>query len=208
MSTLTREDIVEAWVYSGMLDFYIAFFMSNKNFHEYSIFYYHQGLEKVCKAYLLGARSAEYEALPEQEARKKVDVIAREMGHKLREMISQLIAARILDGDILKKKMCDLENKAIDGNGIIKFLEKAYLESRYLVPKFAYEEYPLSEIEGWWDPITSCPLDDFADDIGLKVIQRIERDFSLSVSREKPRNAIEDEDWIRFRRMFFKDKSV
>jgi hypothetical protein len=40
----------------------------------------------------------------------------------------------------------------------------------------------LRRIEGYWDPITSCPLDDFADDIGLKVIQRIERDFSISIS--------------------------
>jgi hypothetical protein len=208
ISKLTREDVVEAWVYSGVMDFYIAFFMSNKNFQEYGVFYYHQGLEKVCKAYLLGAKPAEYESLPEQTARNRVDEIAREMGHNLREMIEKLIAARILDGEVLKKKMCYLENKALDGSGMLNLLEKAYLESRYPVPNPAYKGFPLQGIQGYWDPITSCSLDDFADDIGLKVIQRIEQDFGISITRDKLRNAIDEKDWKTFRRIFFKDNSV
>ena len=201
---MTRDDVVEAWVYTGIMDFYIAFFMSNKKFYWYDTFYYHQGLEKTCKAYLLGARSAEYDALPEEEANAKVGESAKKLGHNLHDMIKKLIEARTLDDAILKEKLCDLDNKTIDGNGIISLLEKVYMESRYPVPDPAYTRYPV--LEAYYDPFSSCPLDDFACHIGLEIIRALERDFRIVISREKPSlRAIDVEDWTRFRRIFFKE---
>ncbi|BBO16921.1 hypothetical protein BPIT_12130 [Candidatus Brocadia pituitae] len=40
--------------------------------------FYAQGLEKVCKAYILGKSASEYEGLPEKEAREKIDKIVRD----------------------------------------------------------------------------------------------------------------------------------
>jgi len=207
MSKLIREDVVEAWIYGGIMDFYIAFFMENKRFYEYAAFCYHQGIEKTCKAYLLGARSAEYEALQEKEAEIKVDKIAKDkkMGHNLRSMIDRLIFERVLEEGILTKKYYAFDSKYICGSQVIESLEKAYLESRYPVPYATHEKHPLGDLPGYWDPITSHIPGEFACEIGLEIIRGIESRFDMSISKDKIINAIDGADWIMFRRTFFKD---
>lgn len=48
------------------------------------------GLEKICKSYLLTENSFEYENLKDDEAKEKVDSIARKWRHNLERMINNI----------------------------------------------------------------------------------------------------------------------
>lgn len=197
------------WAFGGVEDFYIAFDISDR-FRRYVAFFYHQGLEKICKAYLLGTMAPEYESKTEQEARMKVNELATGMGHKLEEMINTLVNCQVLDKSILEKSYGDFDGKAITGEKCIEILKRAYLECRYPVPKSVYENYPLSNkkgkaIGGYWDPVASSEIREFAYEVALRLIKKIEEGFNVSIPRYNFSTAIKDEDWIRFRRFFFKD---
>ncbi|HUU50764.1 MAG TPA: hypothetical protein VMW81_07380 [Nitrospinota bacterium] len=59
-------------------------------------------MEKILKAYILGTRTEEYEYLSENEAREKINEIAksRELGHNLKKMIEKLISKNILSRNV------------------------------------------------------------------------------------------------------------
>ena len=207
-SKLDRETIVGTWAYWSLKDFYVAFDIENK-FSVYSTFFCHQGLEKMCKAYLIGTKASRYESLSIQVARKEVNDIAKnECGHDLREMIKNLISYNVLHENIFKNKYAKYGNKDVTGKSIIKILEKAYLECRYPVPNPIHKNYPVKTkglIIIYDSPLSSTKLRKFAYEVGLKIIEKIEKDFNMIIPREKFSTKINDEDWIRFRRIFFND---
>ena len=52
-TALSSEDILHEWLCSGIKDFYLAFFLEDNRIYDYATFFCHQGLEKICKAYLI-----------------------------------------------------------------------------------------------------------------------------------------------------------
>ncbi len=71
----TRETVVKNWLEAGVRDFLIAFILTGektKDFPWQVAFFYQQGVEKLCKAYILGERSDEYEKEPTEEKAWKV----------------------------------------------------------------------------------------------------------------------------------------
>lgn len=208
---LKREEVVRTWARSGIKDFCIVFHIENK-FAHYSTFFCHQGLEKLCKAYLLGTRAAEYESASVSATKNRIDEIARnECGHDLEEMIMKLVSFKVLDKSIFKKKYATFGEKDITGKNIIRILEKAYLECRYPVPNPVHRNYPIKtkgQIKIFDSPIGSTKLRTFAYETGLEIIEKIGQDFNLVISRDKFSSSIDDGDWIRFRRIFFKEKDL
>jgi hypothetical protein len=126
-------------------------------------------------------------------------------GHDLQDMINKLISYAVLDQNILKHKYAKYGVQDINGNGIIRILEKAYLECRYPVPNPVYKNYPIKRGRIYDDPLGSSEPRKFAFDIGLKIIERIEKNFNISIPRENYYSHIDKEEWTRFRRIFFKD---
>ena len=57
---LDRTTVVKWWTRIGIKDYFVAFRLAEE-FPAYSTFFAHQGLEKSCKAYLLGTYAEEYE---------------------------------------------------------------------------------------------------------------------------------------------------
>lgn len=210
MWKLSRETVIELWVFCAIRDLHIAFYLE-KYFRWYVLFFCHQGLEKLCKAYLLGIRSSEYESCPEQQGKQIVNRIAiNECGHDLKDMIKKLISYGVLDQNIFRQKYAKYGVQDINGNGIIKILERAYLECRYPVPHPIYQNYPIKkrkkgQMKIFDDPLGSSEPRKFAFDIGLKIIERIEKDFNIPIPRENFYSHIDKEDWTRFRRIFFRD---
>jgi len=209
--TLKREDAVGTWARSGIKDFFIAFHIENK-FPRYSTFFCYQGLEKNCKAYLLGTKAAEYENLPRQQAKEKIDKIVRDrktMGHGLKKMINDLISHSVLAREILTKEYGDLSyggGNKITGLKCMEILEKAYIECRYPVPGPISKSYLLPKYKNiFWEPLGSSEPEKFAYEVGLTVIEKIGNDFNMAIPRDKFSSSIDDEDWIRFRRIFFKE---
>lgn len=156
---LDKKVVVKTWARRGVVDFYLGFEISEK-VPWYPPFFYCQGLEKICKAYLLGTKASEYEPLSEQEAKKKIDGIAKNLskclkqGHCLKEMIEQLISLHVLDKSVLTKKYANYGAQDITGEKIIEILEKAYTECRYPVPDSISKRYPLGR-NIKWDPLAS-----------------------------------------------------
>lgn len=207
---LERDRVVKAWIVSGIQDFLIAFLI-DEEFPFYVAFLYHQGLEKISKGYLLGQRSVEYESLPFQQAKKIINQIVtdkKKMGHNLNGMIQKLVELKILEDDVFKKRYVISDDiKFNTGAECVEILEKAYLECRYPVPNPSYKKYPIVGSNGHWYPIASSEPRDFAYHTGLKIIKKAEQDFNLTISKDKSTysETLKNEDWFRFRRIFFED---
>lgn len=214
--TITKEKVVRLWTIRGIAEFYIGFDIWDR-FAWYSAFFWHQGLEKFCKVYLLGTKSLQSENLREHQARKTIDeIVRREMGHHLIEMIDKLIAINVLDEEI-KTEVHHYFGKDFTGKELIEILEKAYEECRYpLTPVPIEPVYFTPEKISWRHPLSSRELMDFAFKTGLKILKRIEQDFNFITPRDnflitkdgervKFLTFVKDKDWMRFRRVFFRE---
>lgn len=205
---MEKEKVVLSWVRRGIKDFYIGYFLIDDVFLWDAPFFYHQGLEKICKSYILASKASEYESLPEQKAKEKINSLAKQEGHELKRMIKKLIHNNVLNREILSKQYLQYT-----GGNIIEILESAYHECRYPMPETISNQYPIrnekGQIKGHWDPIGSSDPRDFAFEVGLKIIKMIERNFNISIPKEKNLISplIKNNDWIRFRRIFFKENN-
>ena len=86
---ISREFVIKTWTKRGINDFYISFEL-NRKWPKYATFFCCQGLEKICKAYLLAERANEYENKIEQDALKEVNKIAKSFSHRLKDLIGKL----------------------------------------------------------------------------------------------------------------------
>lgn len=197
-----KERVVSAWAVQGLKDFYISFEFEHVNkWHTYSTFFCHQGLEKICKAYLLVMRSTEYENLGEGETRKKVNQIAKEYQHSLQKLLEELISRNALTG---AEVACKVEGYT--GQQLIDVLEKAYIESRYPVPSPIHKKFPVqgrSRYKMYHDPLGSTAPIKYSRKLALAILKKIEQDFGIVTPRQKLATHILDADWKRFCNLFY-----
>lgn len=109
MKKISKAIVVTTWAHIALKDFFIAFYLDDK-FPWYSTFFCHQGLEKICKAYLLGTIAAEFESLPFTEAKTKINKLAKDkkrMGHNLMEILEKLISINVLNNSFLTKEYAE-----------------------------------------------------------------------------------------------------
>ena len=86
---LTRDLAVTEWMRYGFDDLMVEFFPLEK-WHYYQPFFLAQAIEKIIKAYLIGKRAGEYEALGFQRGKFKIDEIARSYSHNIRNLINAI----------------------------------------------------------------------------------------------------------------------
>lgn len=200
---MSKEIVVQYWVNRGVKDFYISFeFEAANKWHEYSTFFCYQGLEKICKAYLLATKAKEYERLSKEKALDKINKMAKGLGHELQKIICLLCFENVLSSSDITKK-----NGGYSGKELIDILEKAYIESRYPVPRPLHRKYPVvtkGKHKMYSYPIGETAPIHFARKIALTIINKIESDFSIAISREKITNKISDKNWRRFCSLFLK----
>ncbi|MGH7795692.1 MAG: hypothetical protein ACREQ2_12530 [Candidatus Binatia bacterium] len=194
--------VISAWAVQGLRDFYISFeFEAANKWHMYSTFFCHQGLEKICKAYLLATRSAEYGNLGEGETRKKVDQIAKEYQHSLQELLGELISRNALTA---AEVSCTVGGYT--GRQLIDVLEKAYIESRYPVPSPIHKKFPVqgrSRYKMYHDPLGSTAPIKYSRKLALAILKKTEQDFGIVTPRQKLATHILDGDWKRFCNLFY-----
>lgn len=199
---INKQEVAQTWVFRGLKDFYISFEFEDANkWHEYSTFFCHQGLEKICKAYLLLTEASQYENLTEKQALERVDKIAKGFGHELRKLLGLLCLKGVLSSTDMSQKY-----ERFTGDELIKILEKAYTESRYPVPEPVHRRYPIktnSNLKMFEDPIGMTAPIKFSRKIALKILKKIESDFSIVIPKNKVSSKVADEDWIRFYNIFF-----
>ena len=89
VSELGKQEILQAWIKSGIEDFYLSFELDER-WHRHSIFYCHQGLEKICKAYHIGKYLTTLENLNAESTLEAVNRIAKSLNHGLFRMVKCL----------------------------------------------------------------------------------------------------------------------
>lgn len=199
---INTQEVTQIWISHGIKDFYISFEFEDANkWHEYSTFFCHQGLEKICKAYLLLTEASQYENLTEKQALEKVDKIAKGFGHELQKLLGLLCLKGVLSSTDMSQKY-----ERFTGDELIRILEKAYIESRYPAPEPIHRRYAIkinSNLRMFEDPIGMTAPIKFSQKIALKILKKIESDSSITISKDKISNKIADKDWKRFCNIFF-----
>jgi len=114
---LTAETVAKCWAGYGIQDLVFEFVMLDA-WLEYKPFFLEQGFEKICKAYLLANRASEFEKLPFEKARNKVDEIAAQYRHGLKKMVKELKQINPQLNALLQKKYdaCYSGKEIISGN--------------------------------------------------------------------------------------------
>ena len=197
---ITRQVAVETWLKRGLNDFIVQF-EALDHWEEYQPFFIHQGLEKVCKAYLIGKNSSSYEHLTIDAARCEIDRLARSFRHRLGELVDQ-VGQYVSGLDAVVGRRYD----GYPGRKVLEVLEAGYLESRYPVGEPIHCKFPIPNTDPqiYWEPLLSSSLEKCAFAVSRTIIKAAERDFSVSLPMENPyRGKIGDHDWERFSRLFF-----
>ena len=199
---LTRDLAVTEWMRYGFDDLMVEFFPLEK-WHYYQPFFLAQAIEKIIKAYLIGKRAGEYEALGFQRGKFKIDEIARSYSHNIRNLINAITESIPEVLELLGKNY-----DSFSGDDFVKVLSSGYEECRYPVPKSICESYPIKGSDGaCWDPLVSSGLEKFTFDLIAIIFRRIKKDYGLETPKnnwyEPYRNRISENDWNRFCNLFF-----
>lgn len=201
----SREEILQAWVQSGIEDFYLSFELRSK-WQRHSIFYCHQGLEKVCKAYHIGEHLKTLNEFSSKSTLEEINRIAKSLSHKLSQMVKCLQSRGVLS--------TYQAHSPYSEDDLLEGLEVAYTEARYPVPHPFYLEKDKSGKErflirdetpkiyhnllGETEPLQ------YARSMARSLLEKIATEFEVKISNSKVSNKIDDKDWERFTNIFFK----
>ena len=180
---MKSRNVIDAWVRSGIRDFCLYVELQNA-WSSYNAFFLHQGLEKLCKAYLLGARAKEYEGIAlEHQARQRVQEIAKKLGHDLLSMLKQLDKLKVISVDQIKTIRSDDKT----GHEIIEAIQQGYEECRYPLPLSpVYKKYPIKGYRKVYEDLLGCTvLKDIPHLIAGQILSKIREDFSFAPSKDK-----------------------
>lgn len=196
INNLTVDRVIGAWMRRAIIDFYLYFFIE---IWPYKTFFLPQGVEKLCKAYILGKRAEEYISLPRQDALEKINKIAKESGHNLKILINEHLPNNGLSlTSLLNMKYIDYT-----GTQLLEVLEAAYMECRYPMPNNISKKFPTKIKGAYWDLLNSEEPGKFAYAVARQIIEAIEKDFSIIKPLEIPEEGIKLNDWQSFCQSFF-----
>jgi hypothetical protein len=165
------------------------------------------GLEMVCKGYLLALKRSEYEGWGETQAREKVNKLAKEMGHKVTDVVQEIGENIGQDKvQLLLDKKYDVidENVDLTGSIILQAIEAAYLECRYPVPNPFYREFPVFSLkDAYWDPLYSSGLPEFCYEFCRIILTDLKAKFGIEIPKSWWNQKIRDDAGQRFGNLFF-----
>jgi hypothetical protein len=164
-------------------DFFAAFVLEDLLILR--LFHYHQGIEKLCKAYLIGTQGHQFESLDSEQAARWIDDYARKLHHNIHRMLCLVNSAEP-----------SIEQFGRD-KAFIDLLMKGYEEGRYPKP-------PSKSI--WRDPgiqiVVSTDTDQKAYRLGAQLLSAIRRRYKLSIEVGINLKAISEEQRTRFVRIW------
>lgn len=191
---MDKQRAVKAWLRRGLEHFYLAFILGEeKRWRHYQPFFDYMGLEVFCKAYHLCERSSEYETLNDEEARQKINEIAKGYSHGLKSMLEEI--NRLLGDNKINHLLSNIYD-SISGSQAVEILESAYLVARYPMPELPIEEALPHLFSG---PIK------FAYAVGREILYALKTKFDISISNEINDFILKEETGQRFCHLFFND---
>ena len=202
---MNKERILLTWAGSGIEDFYLSFELEDR-WHKQSIFYCHQGLEKICKAYCIGKCSARWEKLSDGLALKQIDRIAKTLKHDLPRFMKCFQSRGILSG--YRPPRPYSEDDLLEG------LQATYIQARYPVPqpfhltrdRSGKERFriPSGNLKMYHYLVGETAPRDYARSMARALLTKIETEFAIRIPVSKFSKKISDKDWKRFTNVFFK----
>lgn len=216
---ISRVEAVSLWLTRAVSQFYLGFIIPEKissYYKNYRNFFYANGLEMLCKAYIIGSRYSEYKNLSYTKAKEKIEYIARNFGHNLNRLIQELINIKVLPTGFLNEvhHRSNINNVDFTNLDIIKTLKALYFEARYPVIELDYKRYYREKVKKVPSainkrlieiPSASHQMERFILKMFKLLITKVENDFRLKISREKLRGDITDRDWNRFSNLFLEN---
>lgn len=162
---MTPERVANTWLFRALCDLYFAFDCDADIFEDYARFSEIMGMEKFLKALLLFHRHSEYETLSDSDARKKIDALAKNIGHKFESMLTE--AAQL--GAVSIPQILDQDWDGYLGKSLVEAVYAGYMETRYPVPVPISNSFPIPvperapvEYSGFThDPLSSSGITKF-----------------------------------------------
>jgi hypothetical protein len=202
METLDQEEVVLTWLMRGIEDLFMSFKIDS-SFSRYSAFLNAMGFEMICKAFLLTTKNDKYEGVEINQAIRKIDKLARNMGHKVSKLVEQ-IKAMIGDGKI--QPLLDRSYDSFTGSQFLEVIESAYLECRYPVPNPIHEKFPIDgKDQMFWDPLFSSGLHKFCYAFCRELLTVLKNDFSITISKSRLEERVTGKEGERFCNLLFGD---
>lgn len=201
MKKLTKEKVVHSWLFSGLSDLFFAFQIDSP--FNYEPFIDAMAFEKICKSYLLAENFIEYKDLNDDEAKKKINSLAKRWGHRLKTMANKI------NEYIGNERIETIMNQDFDGytgKQLVKVMEAAYLECRYPVPKHIHEEFPVKGKSGvYWVPIASSGIEKLCFAFARAIIVSLREKFHITVPKDSFYKIVNGDAGVRFCNLFLKD---
>jgi hypothetical protein len=195
--------VAKTWVYDGLCDLYFGFDKEDKGFEGNARFSEIMGLEKFLKAALLFHFHGRYEGLPQPEAKKMLNKLAKKYGHDFKKMMGELSKIGLNDIDQIKKEDFD----GYSGSALICAVTAGYMETRYPVPKPISDEFPIGERGCTRDPLSSSGIRKFIHAVCNACFHMLSEYVDFKDVRERFRETFSDkESFRRFNNLFWEPK--
>lgn len=181
--SITAQITVEAWANRAIIDFYAAFEL--EQLFELRLFFYHQALEKLCKAYLIGKQEDKYKCLAAEYATDWIESYAKSLSHNLIRLLSLVVADEPSIEPLLRHEE------------FIELLMKGYEEGRYPRPR---------NMSIWVKPgfstFMSSTIDRRAYWFGNRILGATRIRFGLDLPIQNPLSNIDSKQRERFIRIW------
>jgi hypothetical protein len=174
-----RDRVAKTWLYRGLCDLLFAFDSDDVAFEDNARFSEIMGVEKVLKAVLLYHRHSEYEHLPLLDARRAVNRLAMDYGHKFESMLKELSALGLSDIERIRRGGYD----GYVGNSLVEALNKGYMETRYPIPVPVSASFPIGSTGFTHDPLSSSGMTKFVYALSNACIFSLAQSVDLSDMR-------------------------
>lgn len=200
---MDRQLVAKTWVNYGLTDLYFAFDSDDDAFSDNVLFSEIMGLEKFAKAVLLFHQHQEYEGMTRPAAKKKIDELAKGMGHNFKEMLKQL--SHFMADDIARIKKTDFDGYT--GSELIRAVSAGYMETRYPVPAPISNSFPIKGTKLKHDPLWSSGVTKFIYAVCNACFASLALDIDFTdLTNQYSRKFSHKESFRRFNNLFWERK--
>lgn len=203
LDVLDKAIAVRTWMHKGFESLYLGFYIEEiEPFgKDFAPFFSSMGVEVIAKSCLIMETFSEWAGLGFDEAKIKIDEIARKPGHDIEKIIKKITEH---DEYNLIKPLLTKSYDGCEGNLLFKALKAALTETRYPVPVGIYKDFPIKE-NTYWDPLNSSNFTDFCYEISLALLRFIKYRHGVIIDKERIIRPIRElKEGERFLRIFFK----
>ncbi|MDD2715173.1 MAG: hypothetical protein PHW04_04690 [Candidatus Wallbacteria bacterium] len=217
---LSKEIAVQTWMTRSFEFYFIGYALADTTDVHSDVginlepFFCSMGVEFLCKAFSIAEESESYIHENFEEAKKRIDKIAKKIEHKIKEAINEIGSDNPTSGIslLLKReyrpiRTCKDSTKDITGMDVLDCLAKAYIESRFPQPVLLYEKYPTGDF--YYSSVgSSQDIVKFSYALGRELLFLIKEKHQIILDKKRVDCKLWNDDYRQnFWRIFFPDNT-